>query len=85
MSDAVAEISETNKELVRRYTKEMALRKKYHNQLVELRGAWLCLNGSGKVARFRALEKACLFLTFFLRKKRATMNPCINVPSRCST
>lgn len=32
------EASEYNGELVRKYKKEMSLRKKFHNMLVELRG-----------------------------------------------
>ncbi|XP_006814107.1 kinesin-like protein KIFC3 [Saccoglossus kowalevskii] len=35
---AISEVSEHNKELVRKYRKEMSLRKKYHNELVELKG-----------------------------------------------
>jgi len=35
---AIADLAEHNKELVRKYRKEMALRKKYHNELVELKG-----------------------------------------------
>lgn len=35
---AVARVSEHNQELVRKYRKEMSLRKKYHNELVELKG-----------------------------------------------
>nr|XP_039251487.1 kinesin-like protein KIFC3 [Styela clava] len=38
IGDAIAEISENSKELIRRYKKEMNLRKKYHNELVELKG-----------------------------------------------
>ena len=35
---AVSDIDSTNKELVRKYKKEMALRKKYHNEIIELKG-----------------------------------------------
>lgn len=35
---AIAQIDKTNKELVRKYKKEMALRKKYHNEIIELKG-----------------------------------------------
>ncbi|XP_013396814.1 kinesin-like protein KIFC3 [Lingula anatina] len=38
ISKAVHNVSEYNKELVRKYKKEMQLRKKYHNELVELKG-----------------------------------------------
>lgn len=38
INEAIADINENNAEMVRRYIKEMKLRKKYHNQLVELRG-----------------------------------------------
>ena len=38
MTDAISGISEYNKELVAKYYKEMKLRKKYHNELVELKG-----------------------------------------------
>ena len=40
INDAVDEVNESSKEMMRRYRKEMMLRKKYHNQLVELRGEW---------------------------------------------
>ncbi|XP_071177093.1 kinesin-like protein KIFC3 isoform X1 [Mytilus edulis] len=35
---AISEINEYNKELVKKYHREMFLRKKYHNELVELKG-----------------------------------------------
>ena len=35
---AITGISLYNKELVQKYQKEMKLRKKYHNELVELKG-----------------------------------------------
>nr|CAB3259128.1 kinesin-like protein KIFC3 [Phallusia mammillata] len=38
ISEAVTEMNENSKDLVRKYRKEMKLRKKYHNELVELRG-----------------------------------------------
>lgn len=38
ISAAIVEVSERNKDLVRKYRKEMSLRKKYHNQLVQLKG-----------------------------------------------
>ncbi|XP_076807108.1 uncharacterized protein LOC143450438 [Clavelina lepadiformis] len=38
ISDAVSEINESHKDLIRKYRKEMKLRKKYHNELVELKG-----------------------------------------------
>ncbi|XP_056409550.1 kinesin-like protein KIFC3 [Hyla sarda] len=36
--DAVTDVSEANKDLLLKYQREMQLRKKYHNQLVELKG-----------------------------------------------
>jgi kinesin family protein C2/C3 len=39
VSQAIQGIGEYNIELVRKYRKEMTLRKKYHNELVELKGA----------------------------------------------
>ncbi|KAL8594301.1 hypothetical protein ACOMHN_001003 [Nucella lapillus] len=38
MMSAVHHVTEENKDLVRKYHKEMRLRKKYHNELVELKG-----------------------------------------------
>ncbi|CAH1774176.1 unnamed protein product [Owenia fusiformis] len=38
ISKSISDISEHNQELVKKYKKEMALRKKYHNELVELKG-----------------------------------------------
>ena len=38
MLSAVQDVAEENKDLVRKYHKEMKLRKKYHNELVELKG-----------------------------------------------
>ena len=38
MTAAITGVSEYNKELVQKYQKEMKLRKKYHNELVELKG-----------------------------------------------
>ncbi|XP_046585114.1 kinesin-like protein KIFC3 isoform X1 [Haliotis rubra] len=38
MVKAVEAVSEHNKELVKKYHREMSLRKKYHNELVELKG-----------------------------------------------
>ncbi|KAK7114423.1 kinesin-like protein KIFC3 [Littorina saxatilis] len=38
MLSAVKDVGEENKSLVRKYHKEMKLRKKYHNELVELKG-----------------------------------------------
>ncbi|XP_070574041.1 kinesin-like protein KIFC3 isoform X3 [Ptychodera flava] len=38
IQQAISGVSEHNKELVRKYKKEMQLRKKYHNELVELKG-----------------------------------------------
>nr|XP_018672481.1 restin homolog [Ciona intestinalis] len=38
ISEALCEVNESSKDLVRRYRKEMKLRKKYHNELVELKG-----------------------------------------------
>ena len=35
---AISDINKHNQELVRKYRKEMALRKKFHNELVELKG-----------------------------------------------
>ena len=35
---ALKDLDSTNQELLRKYRKEMALRKKYHNELVELKG-----------------------------------------------
>ena len=37
-TQAIMSINTYNKELIRRYHKEMKLRKKYHNELVELKG-----------------------------------------------
>ncbi|XP_048752389.2 kinesin-like protein KIFC3 isoform X3 [Ostrea edulis] len=39
MCRAIKNIDDYNKDLVRRYHKEMQLRKKYHNELVELKGS----------------------------------------------
>ncbi|KAM3928590.1 uncharacterized protein RB166_006548 [Leptodactylus fuscus] len=36
--NAVIDVSEANKDLLRKYQREMQLRKRYHNQLVELKG-----------------------------------------------
>ncbi|KAG9472886.1 hypothetical protein GDO78_016071 [Eleutherodactylus coqui] len=36
--DAVTDVSEANKDLLQKYQREMQLRKRYHNQLVELKG-----------------------------------------------
>lgn len=36
---AINEMSEANKDLLEKYRKEVALRRKYHEQLVELKGA----------------------------------------------
>ncbi|XP_033117249.1 kinesin-like protein KIFC3 [Anneissia japonica] len=38
IGQAIAGIDDNNKELVRKYKKEMTLRKKYHNELVDLKG-----------------------------------------------
>jgi hypothetical protein len=38
VAGAITGVSEYNKELVQKYQKEMRLRKKYHNELVELKG-----------------------------------------------
>lgn len=38
LNEAVHTINEHNKDLVRKYRKEMSLRKKYHNELVVLKG-----------------------------------------------
>ncbi|XP_078392168.1 kinesin-like protein KIFC3 isoform X2 [Cetorhinus maximus] len=38
IQSAVTEVSESNRNLMEKYEREMLLRKKYHNQLVELRG-----------------------------------------------
>ena len=38
MTAAITGISDYNKDLVQKYQKEMKLRKKYHNELVELKG-----------------------------------------------
>ncbi|XP_053743724.1 kinesin-like protein KIFC3 isoform X2 [Synchiropus splendidus] len=38
ISAAISEMSEANKDLLEKYRKEVALRRKYHEQLVELRG-----------------------------------------------
>ncbi|XP_071092118.1 kinesin-like protein KIFC3 [Haliotis cracherodii] len=38
MVKAIEAVSEHNKELVKKYHREMSLRKKYHNELVELKG-----------------------------------------------
>lgn len=35
---AINEMSEANKDLLEKYRKEVALRRKYHEQLVELKG-----------------------------------------------
>ena len=40
VTKAIGDISDYNKDLVRKYRKEMQLRKKYHNELVELKGRW---------------------------------------------
>jgi len=37
-SKAISGINEHNKDLVKKYHREMHLRKKYHNELVELKG-----------------------------------------------
>ena len=38
ISEALAGVSEHNKELTQRYQREMQLRKKYHNELIDLKG-----------------------------------------------
>lgn len=38
ISAALSEMSEANKDLLEKYRKEVALRRKYHEQLVELKG-----------------------------------------------
>lgn len=38
ISAAINEMSEANKDLLEKYRKEVALRRKYHEQLVELKG-----------------------------------------------
>lgn len=38
VSAAISEMSEANKDLLEKYRKEVALRRKYHEQLVELKG-----------------------------------------------
>lgn len=38
ISAAISEMSEANKDLLEKYRKEVALRRKYHEQLVELKG-----------------------------------------------
>lgn len=38
ISAAIIEMSEANKDLLEKYRKEVALRRKYHEQLVELKG-----------------------------------------------
>uniref|UniRef100_H2ZNU8 Kinesin-like protein n=1 Tax=Ciona savignyi TaxID=51511 RepID=H2ZNU8_CIOSA len=38
ITEALSEVNENSKDLIRRYRKEMKLRKKYHNELVELKG-----------------------------------------------
>lgn len=47
VSAAITEMSEANKDLLEKYRKEVALRRKYHEQLVELKGR------SGEVRRSR--------------------------------
>lgn len=44
ISAAISEMSEANKDLLEKYRKEVALRRKYHEQLVELKG--ITLKGS---------------------------------------
>lgn len=41
ISAAISEMSEANKDLLEKYRKEVALRRKYHEQLVELKGITL--------------------------------------------
>lgn len=38
ISAAITEMSEANRDLLEKYRKEVALRRKYHEQLVELKG-----------------------------------------------
>lgn len=38
VSAAITEMSDANKDLLEKYRKEVALRRKYHEQLVELKG-----------------------------------------------
>jgi len=43
LNNAISQVNEHNKDLVRKYRKEVALRKKYHNELVELKGWYYLL------------------------------------------
>lgn len=44
MMKQVQKVADENKDLVRKYHREMHLRKRYHNELVELKGALSCLD-----------------------------------------
>ena len=46
MTAAIMGISEYNRELVQKYQKEMKLRKKYHNELVELKGTYFVIHNT---------------------------------------
>lgn len=40
IGQAIEEVNNTNRELLRKYRRELQLRKKCHNELVRLKGAW---------------------------------------------
>ena len=56
MLSAVQDVAEENKDLVRKYHKEMKLRKKYHNELVELKGRHMANDVTAK-------KRICLLYT----------------------
>ena len=54
-------MSEANKDLLEKYRKEVALRRKYHEQLVELKGMMGCRRGSSLV-----LKTIVIFMNQFI-------------------
>lgn len=59
ISAAITEMSEANKDLLEKYRKEVALRRKYHEQLVELKGRRRDSGGRGGGRVRKWLACAC--------------------------
>lgn len=72
ISAAISEMSEANKDLLEKYRKEVALRRKYHEQLVELKG------GQGNQVSGQEVDSGLttLFLLLFVGPQ-ATFECCV--------
>ncbi|XP_038652410.1 kinesin-like protein KIFC3 [Scyliorhinus canicula] len=60
IQSAITEVSESNRHLMEKYEREMLLRKKYHDQLVELRGNIRVLCRVKPVTECDQTEGGCL-------------------------